>query len=114
MNNPHGGSLISRMLSEKQSANLREKISEYPSISVSPSMADIVQNIGQGVLSPLRGFMTENETINVLDHMRLSTDVPWTIPIVLDVVQTNTFSVGDSLALTQNGTGIGLEHTQQG
>jgi sulfate adenylyltransferase len=108
MNSPHGGKLISQMLSGKQSIKLKEQMKEYSSISVSPSTADIVQNIGQGILSPLTGFMTENETLSVMEQMRLPNDIPWTIPIIFDVDQTDGFSEGDSVVLTLDGEAVGL------
>ncbi len=100
MNQAHGGSLVSRILSETASNKLKEQASEYPTITISSSIADIVQNIGHGVLSPLTGFMTEAEVNNVLDDMRLLSDTPWTIPIVLDVKEANDFSVDDEVVLS--------------
>ena len=43
-----------------------------------------MENIAFGNFSPLEGFMGEGEYRNVLNHMRLSDDLPWPIPIVLD------------------------------
>ncbi len=106
MNVPHGGTLISQNFSLKQATTFLNQLSEYTSIEVSSSKADIIQNIGQGVLSPLTGFMTEQQTLSVLDDMRLPNDVPWTIPILLDVNQHNGFKEGDQVALTFNGEGL--------
>ena len=108
MNVPHGGTLISRMLSEKKAAALREEAQECPSISISSSSVDVVRNIGCGILSPLTGFMTEEETVSVLDGMRLPSDIPWTIPIVLDVARTDSFSTSDEVVLIFNGEPVAL------
>ncbi len=103
MNQAHGGGLVSRILSEKASNKLKEQVSEFQDIAISSSMADIVQNVGHGVLSPLIGFMTKEEVDNVLDDMRLLSDTPWTIPILLDVDQTSGISIGDEVVLSLDG-----------
>ncbi len=108
MNQAHGGHLVSRLLSDKDSDKLKVQISEYQTIDISSTLTDIVQNIGHGVLSPLTGFMTEDETNNVLDDMRLLSDVPWTIPIVFDVNQDNDFSVDDEVVLCLDGAPVAV------
>jgi sulfate adenylyltransferase len=58
------------------------------------------------VFSPLEGFLTENEYESVLEHSRLTTDVPWTVPILLDISENeaNNIKPSDSVALVgQNG-----------
>lgn len=50
---------------------------------VSESLVADVPNICH-VYSPLEGFLTQEDFMHVLHDMRLSNDVPWTIPIVLD------------------------------
>ena len=106
MNTPHGGKLISRLLSEKEAKQLQTELNEYPTLAVSEATGDIIQNIGHGVLSPLTGFMTEDATLTVLDTMRLPSDVPWTIPIILDVDENAEIKPKDQVALTLNGTGV--------
>ncbi|MHA2405692.1 MAG: sulfate adenylyltransferase [Candidatus Hermodarchaeia archaeon] len=106
MNPPHGGKLISQMLTEKQTHQFEKELADYPTLAISPSTGDIIQNIGHGILSPLTGFMTEEATLTVLESKRLPTDCPWTIPIVLDTDEKNGFSPGDQIALTLNNTGV--------
>ncbi|MFX1498774.1 MAG: sulfate adenylyltransferase, partial [Promethearchaeota archaeon] len=45
----------------------------------------VIKSIAFGVFSPLEGFMNENDYRYVLDTMYLEKDVPWPIPITLDV-----------------------------
>ena len=116
MNPPHGGKLISQLFTEKQSKQFQQEFTEFPTLPISPSLSDIIQNIGHGILSPLTGFMTEEATLNVLESMRLPTDCPWTIPIILDIDKKNGFSNGDQIALTLNGNGVaqlGIEEIYQ-
>jgi sulfate adenylyltransferase len=74
---PHGGKLINR-ISQKNLAGLY-------SISVSDDLANDVENIADGIFSPLEGFLLQADFENVLKKGRLSNDLAWTVPIVLDV-----------------------------
>ncbi|MGH9920165.1 MAG: sulfate adenylyltransferase, partial [Nitrososphaerales archaeon] len=56
-------------------------------------------NIANGVFSPLEGFMGENDYLNVLEHMRLENDLPWTIPILLLGPHDHHFASGDDILL---------------
>lgn len=42
-------------------------------------------NIGEGVYSPLKGFMDSADYKNVVENMHLDNGEPWTIPITLDI-----------------------------
>ncbi|MEX0656885.1 MAG: sulfate adenylyltransferase, partial [Nitrosopumilaceae archaeon] len=55
------------------------------SFSVSEDIANDVENIADGIFSPLEGFLDQNDFENVISHGRLANGTPWTIPIVLDV-----------------------------
>ncbi|MDO8056357.1 MAG: sulfate adenylyltransferase, partial [Candidatus Hermodarchaeota archaeon] len=106
MNAPHGGKLISQLMTPKRVEQFHKEFREYPTLTVSPSMGDIIQNIGHGILSPLTGFLTEEATHTVLESMRLPNDCPWTIPIVLDIETKDGFSPGDQIALTLDDRGV--------
>ena len=79
MSKPHGGKLINRCIKK----DLKE-IKNLPVLSINTNLAEDVENIARGVFSPLEGFLCRNDVENVLEHMRLSNDIPWTIPILLD------------------------------
>ena len=82
MVSPHGGKLVERL---EFTESRRDEAKEMPRKSVNIDMARDLGNIGHGVFSPLEGYMTREDFENVLEEGRLSTDVPWTIPIVMDV-----------------------------
>ena len=82
---PHGGKLINKVANKKEREKIIEQIDEIPQIFVNKIIAVDIENIAHGILSPLEGFMTYEDYIHVLNDMRLSNDVPWTIPIILDV-----------------------------
>lgn len=54
-------------------------------VDIDPETAMDVEQIAQGVFSPLEGFMTAAELDEVLDHCRLPGGAIWTLPIVLQV-----------------------------
>jgi len=82
---PHGGRLVNRVVTGKRREHLLEEARELQKIELSPELASDVMNIAYGVYSPLEGFLLREDYIHVLYDMRLSNDIPWTIPIVLDV-----------------------------
>lgn len=82
---PHGGKLINRVLEPERKKEVLKKIDSLPSITLDPDLISDVENIATGVYSPLEGFLNQADFESVLSQMRLRSDLPWTIPIVLDV-----------------------------
>ncbi len=82
---PHGGSLINKELPEREKHKILDQLNEFEKIKIDSETLKVIKNIAFGVFSPLEGFMTENDTINVLDHMYLENEIAWPFPIVLDV-----------------------------
>ncbi len=95
---PHGGKLVERIDFREEK---REDAKNMPKKDVSIDVARDVANIGHGVFSPLEGFMMREDFENVLSEGRLSNDLPWTIPIVLDVSREEIEEIleGDEIAL---------------
>jgi sulfate adenylyltransferase len=81
---PHGSKLVERVLHGEEKERALEKARVLPSLKLNFELVSDVENIAFGNFSPLEGFMGEGEYRNVLTHMRLSDDLPWPIPIVLD------------------------------
>ena len=82
---PHGGKLIERVLSGAARDAALEKAKSLPRVRLDSESVSDVENLATGVYSPLEGFLGEKDFRSVLAHMRLANDLPWTIPIVLDV-----------------------------
>jgi sulfate adenylyltransferase len=103
---PHGGRLVDRTVPEKERVALIEELDESPCLSVSGEVARDCQNIAQGVFSPLTGFPNSRDYNCVLDHMRLSDDTPWTIPLILDLTSKRARELEgeDRLAIRHNGS----------
>ena len=66
--------------------------------------------IGTGAYSPLSGFLTEVDYNSVVTTMRLSTGVPWTIPITLPTTEVNAqdIAVGNFVKLVRDGVVYGV------
>jgi len=97
-NAPHGGKLVQIKQTYKDSPSLAG-FKENQKLAVSRETATVVANIANGIFSPLEGFMGENDYLNVLEHMRLESDLPWTIPILLLGPHNHHFSSGDEILL---------------
>ena len=85
MNNPHGGILVERMLSENERENWLKKANELLRISVDACAEADIQCIGTGVFSPLTGFMEEDDYLSVVSQMRLANGLVWSLPVTLAV-----------------------------
>lgn len=97
-NTPHGGNLVQIKQASIDSPSLKGfKASQR--LRVSKETATVVANVANGIFSPLEGFMAENDYLNVLEHMRLESDVPWTIPILLLGASDGGFGSGDEILL---------------
>lgn len=94
MNAPHGGKLIDRVARQNAPAAVRaEKI-----VDVDNETFQAVENIAYGIYSPLTGFLDGKDLSSCLGTGRLSTGIPWTIPVIFDVDR-DQVSKGDSILL---------------
>jgi len=102
---PHGGTLIDRIATEKESEKTLNEFDDYISIELDREDAQEIDNIAYGVFSPLDGFLNNGDFESVLSRGRLTDDTPWTIPIVLDLDESemNGAEQGSTLGLVYNG-----------
>ena len=82
---PHGGGLVNRVVAGKRLEALRSETKELRRLKLSYGLVADLENIAHGVYSPLEGFLLQEDFLYVLHDMRLSNDVAWTMPIILDV-----------------------------
>ncbi|MDI6699064.1 MAG: sulfate adenylyltransferase [Candidatus Saccharicenans sp.] len=82
---PHGGQLVNRLAEAGRKADIMARSEELVSITIDPDLLSDLENIATGVYSPLTGFLNQADFRSVLNQRRLSNDLPWTIPIVIDV-----------------------------
>lgn len=104
---PLGGKLVNRITTKNTSG--------LYSFSVSEDIANDIENIADGIFSPLEGFLGQNDFDNVISHGRLVNGVPWTIPIVLDVDNSTGKKLKDAadvLLKNPQGNGFAILHVE--
>lgn len=112
---PHGGKLVSRVIKGRRRETLRNEAKELPRIVVNLETAVDIENIAHGVFSPLEGFLGFDDYISVLNNMRLSNDIPWTIPVTLDVDdwQVKKFKEGEDVAIYFKDKPLAVIHVEE-
>jgi sulfate adenylyltransferase len=109
---PHGGVLVNRLcVMGAEFERLRERALAAPVVILSDVSLSDLELIATGVYSPLTGFMTRADYLSVVQNMRLTSAVPWTIPITLPVRgdKAQTLIVGKDVALvSESGSLVGL------
>jgi sulfate adenylyltransferase len=83
-------------------------IFQLPRVEVNADVASDIVNIGTGAFSPLEGFMGPDDLRATLFAKRLSSGIPWTIPIVLDISRQQANQCGDVVGLWHDGTPLAL------
>ncbi|MBI2643487.1 MAG: sulfate adenylyltransferase [Nitrosarchaeum sp.] len=105
---PHGGKLVNRITKADPSG--------LYSISISEDLANDVENIADGIFSPLEGFLGKKDYENVISKGRLANGLAWTIPIVLDVDESTAAKMkkaGKVLLKNHQGLGIAILHVKE-
>ncbi|QBJ82131.1 Sulfate adenylyltransferase [Bacillus subtilis] len=101
---PHGGTLVNRVDESYDVSGIQKEI-ELDLIS----FADL-ELIGIGAYSPIEGFFNEKDYVSVVENMRLSSGVVWSLPITLpvDAQKAAELSVGETVKLTYEGETYGV------
>ncbi len=106
---PHGGGdLVNRTNTGVQTEGLAPVV-------IDNALANDVENISDGIFTPLEGFMCEQDFESVVRSGRLKNDLPWTIPIVLDVDEQTSAMIknaGDVLLRDPQGTDVAVLHAE--
>jgi len=107
----HGGRLVSRI------TNLDpDSVDRMYAVSITDGLVNDVENIADGIFSPLEGFMGESDVESVTSRGRLANDVAWTIPIVLDVDEQTARAMKDAadvILKNDSGTSVALLHVEE-
>ncbi|WP_268627100.1 sulfate adenylyltransferase [Paenibacillus alvei] len=104
---PHGGTLINRLVPEDEKELKRNVAAALPRISLDARTLSDIEMIGVGAFSPLEGFMNEDDYKSVVDQMRLANGTVWSLPITLAVSDeaAKKLSIGSPAALVGEGDG---------
>ena len=105
---PHGGRLVDRTTSADPAG--------LYSIQVTKDLASDIENIADGIFSPLEGFLVRQDFESVVSKGRLADGTAWTIPIVLDAdyaTARKAKEAGDVLLQNPAGTGVAILHVEE-
>lgn len=82
---PHGGHLINRIATPDQRQEFLDKAEHLPKVQLDERSLSDLELIAIGGFSPLTGFMEQADYKTVVNQMRLSNGLPWSVPITLSV-----------------------------
>lgn len=100
---PHGGVLVNRI------TTVDDDLDSLYSITITEDLANDVENIADGIFSPLEGFLGQEDFKSVVSRGRLANGTAWTIPIVLDVDESTAAKMKESQnVLLKNPSGVGV------
>jgi sulfate adenylyltransferase len=108
---PHGNELIDRQLGPERSAELKDRFDELTTVTLDRNLLFDFTNIARGVYSPLRGFMSRNDFLKVVNDLTLEDGTAWPLPIVLDIETelADEMGPGDRIGLRgPDGTPVGI------
>jgi sulfate adenylyltransferase len=77
---PHGNRLVDRFV-----ASDKKNMQDMYTLQVSKELRNDIENIADGIFSPLEGFVGEDDFQSIIKRGRLSNGIAWTVPIILDI-----------------------------
>jgi sulfate adenylyltransferase len=106
---PHGDKLVNRV-----SSAIDDDHDDLSSIDISADLRNDIENIADGVFSPLEGFVVQEDFQSILKHGRLKNGLAWTIPIILDVDKETAVTIKDfkDVSLREGSTNFGVLHVE--
>jgi len=98
---PHGGTLVNLVVDETRAQPLRETAATMPTIRLGEREQCDLELLAIGAMSPLTEFMGEADFHRVCDEIKLTSGLPWPVPITCSVSQPTAeqISVGQPVAL---------------
>jgi sulfate adenylyltransferase len=111
MISPHGNDLVDRCVADARSSTIRAGFDDGVSITLDRNLLYDFANLARGVYSPLRGFMSRNDFLKVVNDLTLESGVAWPLPVVLDVGAdlANDIGPGERVGIRRpDGTPVGV------
>jgi sulfate adenylyltransferase len=88
---PHGNKLIDRfVVSDKKNMH------DMYTLQVSNELRNDIENIADGIFSPLEGFVGEDDFRSIVKSGRLNNGLAWTVPIILDTNEQEARKIKDA------------------
>lgn len=113
---PHGGTLINRVIEGAEREKILEAAKSMPVKQLNDREMSDLDMIASGGLSPLEGFMTEQEYNDVVDRMLLPSGVAWSIPITLSATEeeAKAYGAGSDIRLDDpSGESLAVLHLEE-
>jgi sulfate adenylyltransferase len=76
---PHGNKLVDRFV-----VSYKKNMHDMYTLQVSNELRNDIENIADGIFSPIEGFVGEDDFQSIIKRGRLSNGIAWTVPIILD------------------------------
>jgi sulfate adenylyltransferase len=103
---PHGGNLVDRRAPAEDRGELVREALGLPRAPLDARTLSDLQMIASGVFSPLEGFMLREDYESVVEDMRLSNGMAWSMPVTLSVGEQTARSLNeDAHVALVDGTG---------
>jgi sulfate adenylyltransferase len=112
---PHGGELVDLVATPDRAEGLRAEAENLPKVPLGEREIADLEMLAVGAMSPLTGFMGEKDYRGVVEDMRLSSGLVWSLPITLSVDDEAMKRIGrsDAVALTLGGQPAAILHVEQ-
>jgi sulfate adenylyltransferase len=108
---PHGNKLIDRFV-----VSDKKNMQGMYTLQVSNELRNDIENIADGIFSPLEGFVGEGDFQSIVKRGRLSNGLAWTVPIILDTDEQEAHKMKDAgeIALaTDNNEKFAILHVEE-
>jgi sulfate adenylyltransferase len=97
---PHGGALVDLLAPAAEAEKLAQEAEHHPKVKVSDRELSDLEMLTVGALSPLTGFVGEDDYHSVLETMHLASGLAWTIPVTLSLTEEEVKRIGGAEAVT--------------
>jgi sulfate adenylyltransferase len=102
---PHGGKLVDLQLSGEEARSAEAEAEHLPKISIGRRELSDLEMLAVGALSPLTGFVGEEDYRSILDEMHLTSGLPWTIPVTLSLTGDEAKRIGGATRIALDSAG---------
>jgi len=96
---PHGGTLVNLLVPDGDRQRLIDEAGNHPKLTVKDRELSDLEMLAIGALSPLTGFVGEDDYRSILETMHLTNGPAWTIPVTLSVDDEEAKRIGGSEAV---------------